>query len=314
MPWKKTKTAIVVGVAILLAAGTATVIFRKERSEPAAQKLTLKINPEIFIRNVRARAEGTLHTPTDSWKDIWLDILTTARVDCSPPHDTEFNIEKGTIAMRNAPASLEIFRQVVEELNRPDGKRNRLPPNFDSQHTVLVESHFYKMSSSDFDRLNPGPPSAKGGTNESAWWMLEPNALAELKQNLNAGGFASFQSPRIQTSFGEPAQFFVGNSMQDQGVEFDFLPMRLVQMPFDRGVLADMIELKAQVSTSGEFTSKPAGDWPVFAGRTNCAIFARAVIVPGCGLLFRAENPANSGSNNLVVLSEVSVKPVPSPH
>jgi hypothetical protein len=254
-----------------------------------------------------------MHLPSDPWGDIWLDILTMARVDSTPPHATEFNLNDGTIAMSNTPAALEIFRQVVEELNRPDGKRDMLPPNFDTKHAILIVSHFYKMSSTDFERLNLGAPSAKDGTNSSGWWMLDSNAIATLKQSLQTAGIRPFQSPRIQTAFGELAEFFVGNSAQGKGVEFDFLPMRLFKAPYDKDVTEDMIDLKAQVSTSGEFTSNPAGDWPDFSGRTNCAIFTRALVVHGYGLLFREENPLNSESNNLVILSELSVKSASSP-
>lgn len=302
------KTAIVTAAAVLAAVGTTAVIVNHDRAQAASRKLTLKIDPEVFIRNVKARAAGTMHLPSDPWGDIWLDILTIARVDSTPPHATEFNPKDGTIAMSNTPAALEIFRQVVEELNRPDGKRNRQPPNFDSQHAILVESYIYKMSSVEFERLNLGAPSARGGANESGWWMLDSNTIAGFKQSLNTAGFEPFLRPRIQTYPGGMAQFFVGNSSQDQGVEFDVLPMRLFKAPFDKAVPEDMIDLKAQASTSGEFTSNPAGDWPVFAGRTNCAIFARAMIVHGYGLLFRVKNPSNSETNNFVVLSEVSVK------
>jgi RNA polymerase sigma factor (sigma-70 family) len=314
MAWTNMKTAIVIAAAVLVAAGTTTVVVNYERAQPASGKLTLKIDPEVFIRNVKARAAETMHLPSDPWDDIWLDILTMARVDSAPPHATEFNPEDGTIAMSNTPAALEIFRQVVEELNRPDGKRNRPPPNFDSHHAILVESYFYKMSSSDFEHLNLSAPSARGGANESGWWMLDSNTIADLKQSLNRAGFQPFQKPRLQTYPGGMAQFFVGDLPQGQGVEFDVLPMRLFKAPYDKDAPEDMLELKAQVNTSGKFTSSPAGDWPVFAGRTNCAIFTRALVVHGYGLLFRAVNPSNSETNNLVVLSEVSFDPSSPPH
>jgi RNA polymerase sigma factor (sigma-70 family) len=314
MAWTNMKPAIVIAAAVLVAAGTTTVVVNYERVQPASNKLTLKIDPEVFIRNVQARAAETMHLPSDPWGDIWLDILTMARVDSSPPHDTEFNPKDGTIAMNNTSAELEIFRQVVEELNRPDGKRNRPPPNFDSQHAILFESSFYKMSSSDFERLNLGAPSSRGGANESGWWMLDSITIAGLKQSLGRAGFQPFQRARIQTNPGGMADFFVGDSLGGPGVGLDVLPMRVLKAPFDKDVPEDMLELKAQVSTFGQFTSNPAGDWPVFAGRTNCAIFTSAMVVHGYGLLFRAINPSNLETNNLVVLSEVSVNPSSSPH
>jgi RNA polymerase sigma factor (sigma-70 family) len=310
MAWSNMKTAIVIAAAVLVAAGTTSVVIHHERAQPADRKLTLKIDPEVFMRNVKARAAETMHLPSDSWADIWLDILTMARVDSTLPHETVFNPTEGTIAMVNTSAALEIFRQVVEELNRADGKRNRPPPSFDSRHAILIESYFYKMSSADFEHLNLGAPSARGGTNESAWWMLDSNTIAGLKQSLNGAGLQPFEKPRLQTYPGGMIEFFVGESPLGQGVGFDFLPMRLLKALDEKDVPEDVLDLKAQVSTSLKFTSNPAGDWPVFAGRTNCAIFTRASVVKGHGLLFRAVNPWSSEANNLVVLSEVSVNPL----
>jgi hypothetical protein len=42
-------------------------------------------------------------------------------VDCSPPHGIAFNMKTGEITTRNTLEKLKIFRQVVEQLNRPDG-------------------------------------------------------------------------------------------------------------------------------------------------------------------------------------------------
>ena len=309
MAWTNIKISIRIAAAFLAAMGTAAVAGDYVGPPPATGKLTLKIDPEVFIRNVKACAAGTMHLPSDPWNDVWLDMLTMARVDSAPPHATEFDFQAGTIAMSNTPAALETFRRMVEELNRPDGKRNRPPTDFDSHHAILVEPYFYKMSSSDFDHLNLGPPSARGGANESGWWMLDSKAMAALRQTLNRTGCQPFQQPRIKTYPGGMAQFFAGD-VPGKGVAYDVLPMRFFKAPYDKDVPEDMVELKAQVSTTEVFTSDPAGDWPVFAGRTNCAIFTRASVVKGHGLLFRAVNPWSSEANNLVVLSEVSVNPL----
>ena len=260
--------------------------------------LTLKIDPETFIKNVKACAEATMHLSSDPWSDIFGEILNIARIDNHPPHDVIFNAKDGTIAMINTQEALKAFQQVVEALNRPDG--NHLPAIVNTRSSVLIRSSLYKMDPIDFEQLNLGASTARTGPDESTWWMLESRDLNELKQRLNAAGFKKFQTANIQTLYGERANFFTGGL--GKGLEFDFLPTRPMNAPFDQ----DMVEFKAQVSTTGEFSSDPAGDWPVFAGRTNCAVFAKAVAENGGGLVFRAENCTDGVTNDLIIVSEIN--------
>ncbi len=81
--------------------------------------------------------------------------------------------------------------------------------------------------------------------------------------------------------------------------------MASVDNPFGR---EQIIDLKVQIRTTGYFTSNPAGDWPDFANRTNCALFAEANVENGGALVFRAQNLWDSEKYELIALIEANIK------
>jgi RNA polymerase sigma factor (sigma-70 family) len=304
MAWTKAKTVIVVGMGVLLAAGTTTVVIHRMHTgnQPVLQTLTVKVDPDLFIKNLMAEAGATMNTPSNHWGDILMDLLRIQGVNCNPPHGIAFNTKTGEITTQNTPDALDKFRQTVEELNQPDGRCDsfsRIPV----KQEILFTAHFYKMSSLDFDELGLGQPSAKTTPNESGWWMLEPKSLNKLNQNLRSHGFKSFQVARIDTGYGMSGDLFSGTSAQN--IEFECLPIALVDNPFGK---EQMIDLKVKASTAGYFASNPAGDWPDFANMTNCALFTEANVENGGAVVFRAHHPADSENSELVVLLEATIK------
>ncbi len=122
------------------------------------QTLTVKVNPEVFLRNVKAQAVNYMHTTNDDWAPILLDILRCEGVDGVLPDAFEFNLKAGEMTANNSPDALEIFRQIIEQLNRPDGKGRPFVPN-SSYHrsfhptSVLIKAQFYAMSFTDFRKV-----------------------------------------------------------------------------------------------------------------------------------------------------------------
>jgi hypothetical protein len=260
------------------------------------------VDPDLFIKNILVEAGATMNTPSNHWGDILLDLLRIQGVDCIPPRSIALNTETSEITARNTPDALDKFRQTVEELNQLEGRcdlNSRIPV----KQEMLFTACFYKMSASDFGQLGLGQPNAKATRYGSGWWMLNPKSLNKLNQKLRSHGFRSFQVARIDTGYGITGDLFSGTSAQNIG--FECLPMALVDNPFGK---EQMIDLKVQASTTGYFTSNPAGDWPVFAGRTNCAVFAVASVENGGALVFRAQNPSDSANNELIFLLEATIK------
>ena len=304
MAWTKAKMAVVAGLCLLLAAGTTTIAIHRAHtgSQPVLQTLTLKVDPDLFIKNLMAEMDSTMNARSNNWGDIMLDLLRIQGVNCTPPCGIAFNTKTGEITTQNTPEALNKFRRTVEELNQIDGRCDLLS-RIPVKQGILSTARFYKMSSSDFDQLGLGQPNAKATRNQSGWWMLNPKSLNELNQNLRSHGFESFQTARIETGYGIVGELFDGTPAQNIG--FKCLPMELVDNPIGK---ERMIDLKVQASTAGYFTSNPAGDWPDFAGRTNCAVFADAAVENGGALVFRAQNPSDSANHELMVVIEATIK------
>ena len=304
MAWTKAKTAIVVSVGVLLAAGTTMVVIHRTHTDrpPVLQTLTLKVDPDLFIKNLMAEAGDTMNTPSNHWGDILMDLLRIQGLSCLPPRGIAFNTKTGEITTQNTPDALDKFRQTVEELNQIDGRCD-LVSRIPVKQGILFTAHIYKLSSSDFNQLGLGQPNAKATWNQSGWWTLNLKSLNKLNQNLRSHGFKPFQTARIETGYGGEADLHDGTPAQN--IEFECLPMELVDNPTGK---EQMIDLKVQARTTGYFTSNPAGDWPDFAGRTNCAVFAGAYVENGGALVFRAQNPSDSANNELMVLIEASIK------
>jgi RNA polymerase sigma factor (sigma-70 family) len=304
MAWTKAKTAIVSGVVVLLAAGTATTIIHRMHTDrpPVLQTLTLKVDPDLFVKNIMAEMGSTMNTQSNDWGDILLDLLRIQGVSCLPPRGIAFNTKTGEITTQNTQDDLDKFRQTVEELNQIDGRCD-LVSRVPVKQEILFTARFYKLSSSDFGQLGLGQPNAKAMRNGSGWWMLNAKSLNKLNQKLRSHGFEPLQVARIDTGYGIAGDLFSGTPAQN--IEFKCLPIALVDNPFGKG---QMIDLKVQARTTGYFTSNPAGDWPDFAGRTNCALFAEANVENGGALVFRTQNPSDSANHDLMVVLEATIK------
>lgn len=306
MAWAKVKSAIVIGVSVLIATGATTAIVEKIKTSEVSESLTLKVNPEIFIRNIMARAEETMNTISDGHSEILLDVLKMEGFDFgrpSAPTGIAFNIKTGEITTHNTSESLRIFRRIVEDLNREDGERALPSINAPAKPSILITAQFYKMSSADFEKLGLGKPTRPGkkadprfGTSsESPLWMLSQDTFKVIQAGFKSRAIKPFSSPRIQTANGIAASLYTGAA--DDNITFKCLPLASIDKK--------TIEMKVQASTTGKFNRNPEGDWTAFANRTNCAVFARAPVEIGGGLVFRAENPQGLPANNLVILIEV---------
>ena len=264
------------------------------------QNLTVKVNPEVFIKNVKAEAATYMHAPTDDYTDILLDILRGEGVDCVPPHGLAFNTKTGEITTQNTPEALEIFRQVIEQLNRPDGKC-ALPMGFSTFHrkSVVITGQFYKMRTADFDNLVQGLDTHNNKHGGVPWWSVSPDHFNSFNEHVKSLGLSPFQRPRVQTSHGVPAQLYCGT--ETNGIDLSCLPS--VTVDGTNGA----VDLAVRVNTKGWFTDNPAGDWPTFVGTNSYAISARAWAEDHGGIVLRVENPSSSEVNNLVVVLGVQI-------
>jgi beta-lactamase regulating signal transducer with metallopeptidase domain len=256
--------------------------FSSDTNLSELKSLTVKVNPEIFIRNVKARAGQYLLSPTNDYTDVLLEIMRSEDVDCSPPHGIAFNTRTGEITTQNSPEQLGIFQQVIEQLNRTDGICELPLHNNFLRKTVLIEARLYQMSAADFKRIASGLqfyPNTPGG---DSWWSSSPENFQQLIETMKSVGFKPIQRPRIQTGSGMPAEFYVGNATNS--VDFECQPFA------NEG----SIDLKIRVTIIDDI---------LFTNRFNIQASAQN----GGGIVIRTENFAGHGESNLVTIINMQI-------
>jgi type II secretory pathway component GspD/PulD (secretin) len=246
-----------------------------------------KVNPEIFIRNLKARAGETMHSTNDDWNEILVSILDGFGVDCTPPRNITFDAATGEITTQNTSEALGIVDEVVKELSLPGGERILNPPHGLKQ--VLIEAQFYQMRAADFAKLNLDSGASHHDHDLSPWWGLSAGQLTDIRQRIEDLGVQSMSSPRIHTAHGITTGLSVGdgtNSIQLECVAF---------------IHDHFVNLTALARTTGKYAPNGKG-WPDFAGHTNCAIFSRVGAPDGGGVILRAEHAGTMPENELIVL------------
>jgi beta-lactamase regulating signal transducer with metallopeptidase domain/type II secretory pathway component GspD/PulD (secretin) len=258
-----------------------------ETAAVAQQSLTLKVNPEVFIKNVKAQAAQSLRSPTNDYTVILLDLLRTEGVDCAPPNGIKFNTHTGEITMQNTPDNLEIFREVIEQLNRTDGPCE-LPLNNNPlrKRIVVIEARIYQMPSADLVGFVSGLQFYHGSSAGDDWWSASPEQFSQLVAKLEASSLQLIQRPRIQTASGITADFFIGS--KTNSVEFDCKPF--VSDGFVDLALRGKVFVVAPGSTA--FTNY---------------FSARASAENRGGIVVRVKNYGDNADNNLVAAIGVEI-------
>ena len=260
------------------------------------QSLTVKVNPEIFIRNIKAQAVNYMHATNDYWVSILTDILRCEGVDGVPPHSFDFNINSGEMTASNSPDTLEIFRQIIEQLNRADGKGALFLPE-SSYHrsfhheSVLINARFYSMSVAEYKQAVGMLDSVGYVPGNSGTGLIPASQFGEFNKKLDTLGLRPFNKPQVETGHGIPASLFCGTSTN--GVHFDCLPF----------IAGKKVELAFHASVDGSFSA----DGTTLVGTANHRIYGKATVENHGGIIVCANNPDGSVKNNLVVVMEVQM-------
>ena len=251
------------------------------------QSLTMKVNPEIFIRNVKAQAAKYWLSPTNDYTTILVEALRNEGMDCNPPHGLAFNTKTGEITTQNTPDKLEAFRRVIEQLNRADGVCE-LPLHNSPirKQIVLIQANIYQMREVDFEKITPGLDFYPSRQGEDSWWSVMPENFEKLIGRVESSGLEPIQRPRIQTASGMPAQFYVGGGVS--GFELDCIPF----------AKDGFINLALQSTVVTGSPGKAA-----FTNQFN----AKASALNHGGLIMRMENFDGHANSNLVVLIRAEI-------
>jgi beta-lactamase regulating signal transducer with metallopeptidase domain len=251
------------------------------------QSLTLKVNPRIFIHNIQAQAAGFLMSPTNDYTVILGDILRSEDVDLSPPNGIAFNAHTGEITTQNTPDKLDIFRQVIQQLNRADGRCELPLQNHFHRWSVILDSRIYQMPAADYEDFVSGLRHYQDGSGGDGWWSVPPQQFDQLISKPRTSGWPLIQRPRIQTGSGSAAEFFVGNGTNN--FEFDCAPFV--------NAAAGVVELTTRgtvttATTSGGFTNRL--DAKVWAENHG-------------GIVLRMPDYAGEDKSDLVVIMNVEI-------
>ncbi|HEV2328283.1 MAG TPA: M56 family metallopeptidase [Verrucomicrobiae bacterium] len=183
--------------------------------------MTLHVNPDLFIRNIKARADWTMKPNTNDYSAIISDILEENGVHCSPPHGLSFNKKTGEVKTLNTPEQLEIIRRVIEELNRPDGKWTLVETNRPVGKVVLIQAELFWMTDAHFEKMIAGATWHRGRNGAAPSWTADPGQLETINQRIKSMGLHPVARPRIQTGEGITAELYVGNSTNAFRIECD---------------------------------------------------------------------------------------------
>ncbi|HTV63058.1 MAG TPA: M56 family metallopeptidase [Verrucomicrobiae bacterium] len=253
--------------------------------------LTVKVDPAVLIRNVKAQADWTVGTATNDYTEILLHILSREGVNCNPPHGIAFNTRTGEMTMQNVPDQLEAFREVIEQLNRADGKCE-LPLRNSPIHrqSILIKTRFIWMRSGDFQRLIQGLQAYRGRQWNTPWWSVAPDKIGEFNQTVNLLGLKPIVAPRAVTLSGMEAEFYVGTMTNGvkNGVDICCEPVVI-----DGGV---------QLAFKTEVVGNPEGRNQILVGTNRYQVHGMVAAEDRGAIVIRAENPDGSPTNLVMVI------------
>jgi beta-lactamase regulating signal transducer with metallopeptidase domain len=256
----------------------------------AGKTLTMKVNPEVFIRNVMAQGKWRIGVDTNDYSKILLNIMRCETVDCSPPHGLAFNAKTGEITTQNTPEQLEIFRQVIGQLNRRDGLYEM--PDI-PRRKVFIEARCFWMGLDYREKLVADLQSQRGKNGGTPHWIISPEQFDEVNQRLTSLNLHPFQRPRIQTADGVTAEFWVGQ--KNNGVEFDCMPFAA-----DQGLETGHRGIALVYRT--ETVGNPTGPEQELAGKNHHKASGEVGVEDRGGFIVSAENPDGSPTNVVMVI------------
>jgi bla regulator protein BlaR1 len=252
-----------------------------------------KVNSEVFMRNVQARAQDSMHATNDDLNVILISIMDGFGVDCTDERAIRFDQATGEVTAKNTSEALSVLDEVVKELNLKGGEHVLNPPHGLKQ--VLIEGQFYLVKPDQNVRLQLTSPSLHQRGEMTPWWGISPTDAENFRQQLSDQGVKPISSPRIQTTHGITAGLSVGDAASN---------IQLECVPY---IHDGIVTLTVLARTTGEYA--PEGkSWPDIYGHTNCAIFSRLTLTNGGTAMFSAK-PAGANANLVVLLTAKILTP-----
>jgi beta-lactamase regulating signal transducer with metallopeptidase domain len=196
-----------------------------------------------------------------------------------------------TLPMGQAPAAMTVAGSagLQWQASPPPSSRTIGQPLWEASSPshptqVFIVGHFFWMLSSDVGALTAGLPHNHGYAGGASDWITATNAktLAEINQRIHSLGVKPSSAPRIVTISGNAASIYVGN--RTNWYKFNCTPV----------VAGDQINLAFKTEVASVSPSDETN---------HIEISGQAMVGDGGGVIVRAENPNDSSSNLVLVIS-----------
>ena len=266
MAWTKAKTAIVVGVAVILAATTGTMVIKAinrplPKLETRAFKTRAFKGDRTFVENLR---KVTGASSAESVSQIASNYFVSKGIDFRPPKSIAFNDAQSLLFVKATASDLNAIEEIIQQLAYA-------PPQ------VHSKVYFIKVPESNVESiLKAGTVVDAKGKNIVE--IMSPAQTSLLLRGLRSSGAMTLSKPEVTTLSGRQTQMRSGDTIVD-----------LVSTLFDDGYTLKMTvivsapeNLLANVNTWDEQTIVLAPN-NSNDGKTRLLVFVTTTLVDSVG-------------------------------
>jgi hypothetical protein len=273
MAWTKAKTAIVVGVAVILAATTGTIVIKAinrplPKLETRAFKTRAFKGDRTFVANLR-KVTGT--SSAESVSQIASNYFVSKGIDFHPPKSIAYNDAQSLLFVKATASDLNAIEKIIQQLAYA-------PPQ------VHSKAYFIKVPESNVESiLKAGTVVDTKGKNIVEIMSSAQTSL--LLRGLRASGSMTLSQPEVVTLIGRQTQMSSGDTIID-----------LVSTLFDDGYTLKMTvivsapeNLLANVNTWDDQTIVLAPN-NSNDGKTRLLVFVTSTLVDSAGNRIHSKN------------------------
>jgi RNA polymerase sigma factor (sigma-70 family) len=202
MAWTKMNTAVVVGVAALLVASTATTLTIQHRHRSvASEKMEVrvfKVDTNIFLTNLRRAMPSSANA---SIAKNALDYFASKGIAFQPPKSIAFMDQLGLLVTKATPSDLNAVEQIVQQLNSAPAQ-------------VHSKAYFIQVPESDAGLI------LKAGTvvvtkEKNTVEIMSASQTSSLLRKIISGGAETLSEPEAVVTSGHQLQMRSDNAVVD---------------------------------------------------------------------------------------------------
>ena len=273
MAWTKAKTAIVVGVAVILAATTGTIVIKAinrplPKLETRAFKTRAFKGDRTFVENLR---KVTGASSAELVSQIASNYFVSKGIDFRPPKSIAYNDAQSLLFVKATAFDLKAIEKIIQQLTYA-------PPQ------VHSAARFIKVPESNVESiLKAGTVVDTKGKNIVEIMSSAQTSL--LLRGLRASGATTLSQPEVTTTIGRQTQMSSGDTIVD-----------LVSTLFDDGYTLKMTvivsapeNLLANVNTWDDQTIVLAPN-NSNDGKTRLLVFVTSTLVDSAGNRIHSKN------------------------